>query len=215
MSKRMAWALSSIFLQYPNLEFEKEFNRYKELVAALPDAYKAPLSKFVSEVDSLTIEALQQHYVENFDMRRKFSLFLTSWTHGDTRNRGMAMVYFKEKYKRSNLILSDSELPDHLSVVLDYSAHHDSVEGELLLAEHHAPIQLIYASLANINSVYAYVLETIIATLPEITAEIEKRARDLAISGPPKEFVGLDGAVEVALQPFSFFDTRKSEGVLL
>jgi len=43
----------------------------------------------------------------------------------------------------------------------------------------------------------------VVATLPRMTPEIEKRARDLAITGPPQEFVGLSGAVTIALEPFS------------
>ena len=46
-------------------------------------------------------------------------------------------------------------------------------------------------------------LDAVVESLPEMTPEIEARAKALAITGPPKEFVGLSGAVAVALEPFS------------
>ena len=46
-----------------------------------------------------------------------------------------------------------------------------------------------------------------------MTPEIEKRVRDLAITGPPQEFVGLSGAVTIALQPFSSHGTDLLQGI--
>ena len=162
-----------------------------------------PLTTFLNNAVQIPLNELQQHYVEIFDMRRKCSLFLTSWTHGDTRNRGMALVYFIEIYKRYGLVLSAKELPDHLSVVLEFAALENPVEGDLLLGEHQAPILLIRDALLKSGSIYSAVLDAVVASLPEMTAEIEARAKALAITGPPKEFVGLSGAVAVALEPFS------------
>jgi hypothetical protein len=51
-----------------------------------------------------------------------------------------------------------------------------------------------------------------VATLPPMTAEIQERARALALSGPPVEFVGLSGAVSVALEPFSALPSLAKEG---
>ena len=163
----------------------------------------------------MTLDELQRHYVEIFDMRRRCSLFLTSWTHGDTRNRGMALIYFKEIYKDAGITLSAEELPDHLAVVLEFAALVDPVEGNLLLGEHRAPIELIRNALHSAKSIYAHVLDSIVATLPVMTPEIEERARALALSGPPQEFVGLSGAVSVALEPFSAIPSLEKEGATL
>jgi hypothetical protein len=61
---------------------------------------------------------------------------------------------------------------------------------------------------------YADVLDAIVESLPRMTPEIEERARALAITGPPKEFVGLSGAVAVALEPFSPNKDSLLEGAL-
>ena len=146
-------------------------------------------------------------------MRRRCSLFLTSWTHGDTRNRGMALIYFKEKYREAGILLSEEELPDHLAVVLEFAALVDPVEGSLLLGEHRAPIELIRDALHKSDSFYAHVMDAVIATLPPMTPEIAERAKALALSGPPQEFVGLSGAVSIALQPFSATTVGVRNGV--
>ncbi len=178
--------------------------RQMEVVAKkLDNSFGEPLLKFLEETWTMTLAELQRHYVEIFDMRRRCSLFLTSWTHGDTRNRGMALIYFKEIYKDAGVKMSEEELPDHLAVVLEFAALVDPVEGNLLLGEHRAPIELIRNALHGAHSIYAHVLDSVVATLPAMTPEIEARALALALSGPPQEFVGLSGAISVALEPFS------------
>ena len=199
MSKEKARAVCAFALIYPEENFFVKANSLQALSDGIAADLRAPLLAFFDEVSELTLHELQKHYVETFDMRRKCSLFLTSWTHGDTRNRGMALLYFKELYQRCGLTLSDEELPDHLAVVLEFAALQDPVEGELLLAA----LTLILDALTKANSPYRHILECVTVTLPAITAKIEERAKALALSGPPKEFVGLNGAVSIALEPFS------------
>ena len=55
-----------------------------------------------------------EHYVAVFDMKRRCCPYLTYWTHGDTRNRGAALVRFKQVYRASGAVPRDDELPDHL-----------------------------------------------------------------------------------------------------
>jgi nitrate reductase delta subunit len=203
MSKELVRAIAAQCLVYPEQEFIDRNSEYLDMAQVLVPKLGVPLTTFLNNVVQIPLNELQQHYVEIFDMRRKCSLFLTSWTHGDTRNRGMALVYFIEIYKRYGLVLSAKELPDHLSVVLEFAALENPVEGDLLLGEHQAPILLIRDALLKSGSIYSAVLDAVVASLPEMTAEIEARAKALAITGPPKEFVGLSGAVAVALEPFS------------
>lgn len=203
MSKEVARAIASQCIIYPEQVFIDQYDELVELAGKLEPKLRNPLLAFLKSASEMPLNKLQEHYVEIFDMRRKCSLFLTSWTHGDTRNRGMALVYFIEIYKRYGLVLSAQELPDHLSVVLEFAALENPQEGDLLLGEHQAPILLIRDALHKSGSIYAGVLDAVVESLPEMTAEIEARAKALAITGPPKEFVGLSGAVAVALEPFS------------
>ncbi len=203
MSKELARAIAAQCLVYPEQSFIDRNAELLNMTHALAPKLREPLVKFLTSAAQMPLNQLQQHYVEIFDMRRKCSLFLTSWTHGDTRNRGMALVYFIQIYKRCGLLLSPHELPDHLAVVLEFAALENPIEGDLLLGEHQAPILLIRDALHKCGSIYGEVLDAVVESLPEMTPEIEARAKALAITGPPKEFVGLSGAVAVALEPFS------------
>lgn len=202
-------------LVYPEKDFMGRRVEMESIAKKLDPEWGEPLLEFLDITFTMTLDELQRHYVEIFDMRRRCSLFLTSWTHGDTRNRGMALIYFKEKYKDAGIVMSDVELPDHLAVVLEFAALIDPLEGSLLLGEHRAPIELIRDALRTANSPYVHVLDSIVATLPPMTPEIEERARALALSGPPVEFVGISGAVNVALEPFSTIPSFASNGVRL
>ena len=101
----------------------------------------------------------------------------------------------------------DGEPDVELRHVAVQQAHDGRVEAadhdRRALGPHRAPIELLKDALHSANSYYAFVLDAVVATLPRMTPEIEKRARDLAITGPPQEFVGLSGAVTIALEPFS------------
>ena len=212
MSISTAQMIASSLLVYPEKELMARRVEFESLAKKLDPEWGQPLLEFLDSTFTMTLDELQRHYVEIFDMRRRCSLFLTSWTHGDTRNRGMALIYFKEKYKNAGIMLSEEELPDHLAVVLEFAALVDPVEGNLLLGEHRAPIELIRDALRSANSLYAHVLDAIVATLPPMTAEIEERARALALSGPPVEFVGLSGAVSIALEPYSTLPAFSNNG---
>ena len=212
MTNATARMVASSLLVYPEENFLQKLQELEKSISGLAPAYRSHFDNFLDAIRPLTLDEIQRHYVEIFDMRRRCSLFLTSWTHGDTRNRGMALIYFKEKYKEANIIISDEELPDHLAVVLEFAALVDPVEGSLLLGEHRAPIELIRAALHSADSFYAFVLDAVVATLPPMSAEIAERAKALALGGPPQEFVGLSGAVSIAIQPFSATSALAAEG---
>ena len=125
-------------------------------------------------------------------MKRRACPFLTYWTNGDTRNRGVAIVRFKQAYAEAGFTLGNEELPDHLAVALEFAAVGDRVTGDALLAEHAAPIGLLREALHDLGSVYAHVLDAVVATLPELTPDVVARMTELAVSGPPVEDVGLE-----------------------
>ena len=63
-------------------------------------------------------------------MKRRACPFLTYWTNGDTRNRGVAILRFKQAYEAGGFTIGNEELPDHLAVVLEFAAVGDRVTGE-------------------------------------------------------------------------------------
>lgn len=200
--RSVAQRACSVLLTYPDDGFRALIPVLTDSVASLPVDTRMPLEAFVSPLRDHELEELRTHYVETFDMRRRFSPFLTYWTHGDTRNRGMALLHFKQVYRGYGLTTSDEELPDHLAVVLEFAAICTTGAGQELLGEHRAPIELLREALHSVDSPYAHVLDAVVATLMPMTPELAERARSLAASGPPTELVGVGGPVDITISPF-------------
>lgn len=182
----------SWLLTYPDEALMARMDDIAEVVAVLPVQTGAPLREFLSHLADTPLMVLQQHFVQIFDMRRRACPYLSYWTDGETRNRGMALVRFKQAYAEAGFTLGDDELPDHLAVVLEFAALGDRLTGDALLVEHRGAIGLLRDSLAKMDSAYAHVLDAVLATLPEPTPEIKARMAQVAASGPPVEQIGLE-----------------------
>jgi nitrate reductase delta subunit len=193
MSKELAVArlASAWLLYYPDEELLARLDLIAEVVEGLSETMRVPLEKFLAHLDETPLGEVQEHYVGNFDMKRKACPYLTYWTDGDTRNRGQAILRFKEVYRDSGFVLNERELADHIAVVLEFAAS-DPLNGEALLHEHLAPIGLIREALFQMGSVYFQVLDAVLATLSQITPDVRVRMAELARSGPPVESVGLE-----------------------
>ena len=158
---------------------------------SLPDHLREPIEKFLVPLVSTPLRELQQDYVETFDNRRRCNLFLTYFAHGDTRKRGMALLRFKQTYLASGFELDDSELPDHLCVVLEYAATIDQAQGRQLMLDHRAGLELLRLSLRDLDSPWFSVVDAVCRTLPPLKGDERDAVRRLAAEGPPEEEVGL------------------------
>lgn len=186
------WALLSYVLRYPDARMAAAA---AELAAEIAELEAGPvrdaLERFMSAwIDDQT--ALAARYVETFDLRRRATLELTYYAHGDTRERGMALLRLKKLYRAAGLPMDSPELPDHLTVMLAFAALAPPGYGEALLAEHRAAIELLRLSLHDLQSPYAHVLDALAAVLPALTVSERSEAARLAREGPPEEAVGLE-----------------------
>lgn len=182
----------SWLLSYPDDALLDRLEGLAEAVYELPTSVREPLGAFLAHLEGTPIGEVQRHYVEVFDMKRRACPFLTYWTHGDTRNRGIAILRFKQAYEDCGFTIGPEELADHLAVLLEFAAVGDRVTGDALLAEHAAPIGLLRQALHELGSAYAHVLDAVVATLPEVTPEVAARMAELAAAGPPAERVGFE-----------------------
>jgi nitrate reductase delta subunit len=179
------WALLSYLLRYPDAEVIAA----SEDVAALPPGpTRVALERFAAEWTGDRAAT----YVETFDLRRRASLNLTYYAHGDTRERGMALLRLKKLYRAAGLELESDELPDHLTIMLAFAALAPDGYGEQLLAQHRAAIELLRLSLHDLGSPYAHVLDAIAELLPRLTVSERSEVARLAREGPPEEAVGLE-----------------------
>ncbi|GIF00090.1 nitrate reductase molybdenum cofactor assembly chaperone [Paractinoplanes rishiriensis] len=185
-----AWQIQSLLIGYPDDSLCGKAGLLAEAAGTLPEPVGGPLLRFLGHLATTPQSRLAEDYVATFDHRKRCCLFLTYYAHGDTRNRGMALLELKQRYAADGLILTGEELPDHLSVVLEYAAIAPPA-GRELLAEHRAGLELLRLALHDAPSPWAAVLDSIAATLPPLAGDQRTAVARLAAAGPPAEKVGL------------------------
>ena len=182
---------AALCLGYPDDALRAHLPLLAQAAGAAPAAAAAPLQRFVDHLAATDTGTLTRDYVDTFDLRRRCCLYLTYYTHGDTRKRGTALVRFTSAYRAVGITLTSGELPDHLGVVCEVAARAPEV-GAALLADHRVGIELLRIALADTGSPYVDVVDAIRAVLPDPAPADLDRALALARSGPPEEEVGLE-----------------------
>ncbi|MFF7646087.1 nitrate reductase molybdenum cofactor assembly chaperone [Streptomyces canus] len=185
--------LVSLLLQYPDTELTAARTELTTVVGSLPATSGAEhLARFTDWFAAQDPEVLERHYVEMFDLRRKSSLYLTYYLHGDTRRRGMALLTLNQRYKAAGWDTDGGELPDHLPVVLEFAALAGPGGGEAPLRQHRRGLELIHRALTDSASPYRHVLAALLTLLPPPTEADRAEVARLVAEGPPNEEVGLD-----------------------
>lgn len=193
----------SAVLCYPEQPLLDDLRHIDWALAEYPQAREllAPLTDMLQR-ESLI--ALQENYVATFDRNPAHSLHLFEHVHGESRDRGQAMVDLIEEYRRDGFDLSTSELPDYVPLFLEYlgALVLDGKEerAEQLLGDAVHVLAAIGDRLARNESPYAAVfrvLRTLTDVQPEPQQEPPVRDMDEALEtfGP-----GADG-VEPLLGP--------------
>ena len=207
-----AWQVLSLLLEYPTEELVGRRDVLGAAVATLPTPVREPVCRFLTVLDTVPLGRLQRDYVETFDVTRRCCLYLTYFAHGDTRKRGLALVQFKQAYRKAGVEFDAAELPDHLCVVLEFGAAHDPDTAWRLLNDHRAGVEMLRIALAEKGSPWHDLLLALASTLPELKGEDEEKMIALIAQGPPSEEVGLD------LQPYAMdprLNPRPSESIVL
>jgi nitrate reductase delta subunit len=187
------YKLCSLLLQYPDEELLAARTEITDAVRGLPRSPAATaLERFVAwwtQTDPLVVA---QHYVQTIDLDKRSGLYLTFYGQGDKRERGSALLRLKQLYRAAGLPLDGAELPDYLPVMLEFAATAPNGQGEVVLREHRAALELVRLSLCERTSPYADVVYAVCLTLGDPSAADRARVGHLAASGPPQELVGLE-----------------------
>jgi nitrate reductase delta subunit len=142
-----------------------------ELVAALPELKEAlaaermlspDVAALIAELESSDIYGLQERYVDLFDRVPSLALHLFEHVHGQTRDRGQAMVELKALYTQQGLVLDPHELPDYLPAFLEFLSLLDAEEARTLLSDAADVLRGIGARLDKRGSCYAAVFAALL-----------------------------------------------------
>jgi nitrate reductase delta subunit len=125
------------------------------------------LRRLLRELAEGDLLDLQEGYVNLFDRSKARSLYLFEHVHGESRDRGQAMIDLHEMYAEVGLELADNELPDFLPVFLEYLA---CLEPEAARARLAQPVHLL-ATLARRLEERGSSYAPVLALLEELSAE--------------------------------------------
>ena len=129
---------------------------------ALPEARRLELRALCAELQRGDPLELEARYVETFDRGRATSLHLFEHVHGDSRDRGPAMVDLVQTYEKAGLLLAPEELPDHLCVVLEFASTQPAHIARDFLGEMAHILSAIFSALVQRGSPYAVAVAAVL-----------------------------------------------------
>ena len=160
--------------------------------SALPTPRLAELDALISAMERVNTLELEADYVEVFDRGRATSLHLFEHVHGDSRDRGPAMIDLAQTYEKAGLFLGPDEMPDYLPVVLEFVSTQPPKEARAFLSEMAHIFNAIFNALQQRNSPYASVLGALLELSGE-KAHPVKVVQDEPIDTTWEEPVVFDG----------------------
>ena len=121
------WQVVSLLLDYPDDVLVSRVPMLREVVAELPEAQRDAAGRDARHPRARVTSAGSRRSTSTPSTSPASArLHLTYFTHGDTRRRGVALVEFKQAYRKAGVEFdTDAELPDHLCVVLEFGAVQD------------------------------------------------------------------------------------------
>jgi len=185
-------ALSAL-LSYPSRDLREALPEIADVIRAatlLASREQRGLLDLIDELSRGDLLEVEERYVDLFDRGRALSLHLFEHLHGDSRDRGEAMVDLKRIYEQAGFELSARELPDYLPVLLEYLSCRDLREARAMLADCAHILKTIGRSLIARRSRYAAVPQALLviagespidsAKVPPVREKIESLDRDWA-----------------------------------
>ena len=206
----------ALLLGYPDAGLREVLPQLADAIdaeGALPKARRAELRAFIGEMQRIDPIDLEARYVELFDRGRATSLHLFEHVHGDSRDRGPAMIDLTQTYEKAGLFLAPHELPDHLCVVLEFASTQPPAVAREFLGEMAHILNAVFSALRKRESRHASVLAAVLE-LAGRKAEAVAVAEDAPIDeswAEPEAFGGCNSNGQAAPgQPQPIHIVRKN-----
>lgn len=156
----------SALLTYPSAELAAAGPALKAALAAeavLPKPILAALAGLIDDLARRDVFDAQERYVLLFDRTRSLSLHLFEHVHGESRDRGQAMVDLLRIYEDAGVSPTPTELPDYLPLFLEFAATRPSAEAQDLVGQPGHVFAALRERLAKRNSPYEAVFAALVA----------------------------------------------------
>lgn len=194
---RVTFRILSAVLQYPSAELQAAVPVMRTALVSeglLSDGQIGRLEPLLRQLGNDDLLDVQEAYIDLFDRGRAHSLYLFEHVHGESRDRGQAMVDLRERYLTAGLEPVSNELPDFLPQFLEYCSVLAPQEALAQLAEPGVVIAALADRLEKRGSPYAGVL-IILCELAQIDRGIDAESA-IAPADDPDDLVALDAAWE-------------------
>ena len=148
-------------LDYPHARMRGHLPEMRAILARENALSTARQTELLALIDTLaTRDPLETEadYVQLFDRGRATSLHLFEHVHGDSRDRGPAMIDLAQTYEKAGLYLALDELPDFLPAVLEFVSTQPAQEARAFLGEMAHILNALFNALRSRDSAYASVL---------------------------------------------------------
>jgi len=191
---RLTLRILSALLRYPD---EAVQQAVPELAGALAEdgllssEQRASLQPLLDALASADLLDAQERYVGLFDRGRAVSLHLFEHVHGESRDRGQAMVDLRDRYEAQGLEITAKELPDYLPLFLEYLSVLPSAQAAEELAQPGVILSALADRLEEKGTPYAAPMR-ILADLAGAGGE----AFEIAPADDPDDLAALDAAWE-------------------
>lgn len=148
---------------YPNSQLKDNVDNILTIIKDDNDIDQTGvLSSFLNYLKNNNLSFLQENYVSIFDRQKKYSLYLFEHIHGDSRERGTAIIDLQNLYKNHNFDISEAkELPDYIPLFLEFISLMEEENAYNMLGEIINLISIIRKRLELINSEYFAIFSTL------------------------------------------------------
>lgn len=192
-------------LDYPDKEVGDNVGEISCLISEAreisPD-HRAQLLEAVNDIYSGELLDSQERYVGLFEQGRSLSLHLFEHVHGESRDRGQAMVDLMAEYSSNGFEIDSRELPDYIPMFLEYLSYRPDLEAREWLADVSHILALLAARLMERESVYAHLFESLLLIAGR-SEEIEQHREQVASEEPDNTPEALDKEWEEVAVTFS------------
>jgi len=187
-------------LDYPGEALVEHLDELSAALAAAPvkPARRSGVRPLLERLAASDLLDAQELYIDTFDRGRRTSLNLFEHVHGDSRDRGQAMVDLLEMYRAARIEFDTDQLPDYLPAFLEYLSLLPPREARVHLAEVTHLVRVIGSALLRRGSDYAGALDLLLALAgePSLAADAADdddtsfAAIDAAWLDAPVDFMG-------------------------
>ncbi|PCJ75690.1 MAG: nitrate reductase molybdenum cofactor assembly chaperone [Rhodobacteraceae bacterium] len=151
----------SVLLSYPSDDLKAAVGEIREIITSegiLSKDAVAAIQPLLTDMEKFDKYELQERFVLLFDRSRTLSLNLFEHVHGESRDRGPAMVDLLETYRAGGFDLVSTELPDHLPILLEFLSNRPIDEAKEMLEDAGHIMAALAERLHRRESNYAAVL---------------------------------------------------------